>query len=83
MRQPVNIALLRFVCSQEGDAGPGFCDLVHCGSSFCPMGESPCRIETSVIPFLIKVHFGPAAREAAPDDNLGMCLRYEQIPCVE
>lgn len=47
------------------------------------MGEQPCRIESSVTPFTIGVQFGPAAREESPEDNLGMCLRYEQLPCLE
>ncbi|RZC34751.1 uncharacterized protein BDFB_001026, partial [Asbolus verrucosus] len=64
-----------------GDVGPGFCDLVHCGESLCPLGASPCRIESSATPFTVGVHFGPSAREAPPDDNLGMCLTYEQLPC--
>ncbi|KAL0274704.1 UNVERIFIED_CONTAM: hypothetical protein PYX00_002768 [Menopon gallinae] len=60
---------------------PGVCDLLHCGSSFCNMGENPCRIESSTIPFNIRVQFGPALREESPDDNLGMCLKFEQQPC--
>lgn len=66
-----------------GDDGliPGFCDLIHCGPTLCPSGMSPCRIESSATPFTIGVHFGPSAREASPDDNLGMCLTYEQLPC--
>ncbi|XP_063917357.1 uncharacterized protein LOC135133044 [Zophobas morio] len=63
------------------DVGPGTCDLIHCGESLCPSGETPCRIESSVTPFTIGVHFGSSAREAPPDDNLGMCLTYEQLPC--
>ncbi|KAJ3624187.1 hypothetical protein MTP99_017832 [Tenebrio molitor] len=63
------------------DAGPGSCNLVHCGGSLCPAGESPCRIESSTTPFTVGVHFGPNAREESPDDNLGMCLNYEQLPC--
>ncbi|KAJ8959223.1 hypothetical protein NQ318_022485, partial [Aromia moschata] len=60
---------------------PGFCDLVHCGSTLCPSGETPCRIESSVAPFVVGVHFGPGSREESPEDNLGMCLTYEQLPC--
>ncbi|KAG8224759.1 hypothetical protein J437_LFUL005328 [Ladona fulva] len=62
--------------------GPGVCDLLHCGSSFCNSGEDPCRIESSTTPFHIQVLFGPGVREESPDDNLGMCLRYEQLPCI-
>jgi hypothetical protein len=35
----------------------------------------------STTPFNIRVQFGPGIREESPDDNLGMCLRYEQLPC--
>ncbi|XP_044252899.1 uncharacterized protein LOC123003909 [Tribolium madens] len=61
--------------------GPGFCTLVHCGESLCPAGENPCRIESSITPFVIGVHFGSSVGESPPDDNLGMCLNYEQMPC--
>ncbi|KAJ8915019.1 hypothetical protein NQ315_015994, partial [Exocentrus adspersus] len=66
-----------------GDNGPiqGFCDITHCGPTLCPSGETPCRIESSATPFVIGVHFGPSARDESPDDNLGMCLTYEQLPC--
>ncbi|XP_060521591.1 uncharacterized protein LOC132699110 [Cylas formicarius] len=60
---------------------PGYCSLVHCGASLCPSGMDPCRIESSVTPFTIGVHFGPSARQISPDDNLGMCLTYEQLSC--
>lgn len=63
------------------DNVPGICDLLHCGSSFCSQGENPCRIESSTTPFNIRVQFGPALRDESPDDNLGMCLKYEQQPC--
>ncbi|ENN71136.1 hypothetical protein YQE_12067, partial [Dendroctonus ponderosae] len=56
-------------------------DLEHCGLSLCPSGNSPCRIESSVTPFNIGVHFAESAAEASPEENLGMCLNYEQIPC--
>ncbi|XP_066139864.1 uncharacterized protein [Euwallacea fornicatus] len=62
---------------------PGSCSLEHCGPSLCPSGTSPCRIESSVQPFNIGVHFGPSATDTSPEDNLGMCLSYEQIPCEE
>ncbi|XP_017770959.1 PREDICTED: uncharacterized protein LOC108558534 [Nicrophorus vespilloides] len=64
------------------DSGTGFCSLAHCGSSLCPNGESPCRVESSVTPFTIGVQFGPSARDDSPEDNLGMCLNYEQLPCL-
>ncbi|XP_068081134.1 uncharacterized protein [Anabrus simplex] len=60
---------------------PGVCDLLHCGNSFCKENEMPCRIESSTTPFTIQVQFGPGLREESPEDNLGMCLRYQQQPC--
>ncbi|XP_014222809.1 uncharacterized protein LOC106649735 [Trichogramma pretiosum] len=84
-----------------GNDGTGICDLEHCGISFCPMTTSTttkqrpqttssengpnCRVETSALPFHIRVDFGPAGVETAatpPEDMTGMCLSYEQIPCA-
>ncbi|XP_065219957.1 uncharacterized protein LOC135845378 isoform X2 [Planococcus citri] len=63
--------------------GPAVCDLLHCGNSFCSSSEQkPCRIESSTTPFHIRVQFGPGLREESPEDNLGMCLKYEQLPCI-
>ncbi|XP_075211076.1 uncharacterized protein LOC142318377 [Lycorma delicatula] len=62
--------------------GPNACDLLHCGNSFCNPGEYPCRIESSIRPFNIRIQFGPGLRQENPDDNLGMCLRYIQQPCI-
>ena len=31
---------------QADGSGPGMCDLLHCGTSFCPAGEPLCRIES-------------------------------------
>ncbi|XP_054267082.1 uncharacterized protein LOC128989235 [Macrosteles quadrilineatus] len=61
--------------------GPGICDLLHCGDTLCTPGVSPCRIESSIKPFNIKIQFGPGLRAENPEDNLGMCLKYEQVPC--
>lgn len=36
----------------------------------------------SSTPFHIRVQFGPGLRDESPEDNLGMCLKYEQLPCV-
>ncbi|KAK3915968.1 Protein-glutamate methylesterase/protein-glutamine glutaminase 3 [Frankliniella fusca] len=66
----------------EGFSPSGLCDRLHCGNSFCSPGETTCRIESSTTPFNIRVMFGPAVREESPEDNLGMCLKYEQQPCV-
>lgn len=35
----------------------------------------------STTPFVMRVQFGPGNREENPEDNLGMCLRYEQQQC--
>ncbi|KAL3272943.1 hypothetical protein HHI36_014400 [Cryptolaemus montrouzieri] len=64
-----------------GENGPGTCNLIHCGESLCPKGETPCRIESSSTPFTIGIHFEENAKEVPPDDNLGMCLTYEQQLC--
>ncbi|GLH09071.1 uncharacterized protein LOC103511797 [Gryllus bimaculatus] len=69
-----------FIMSRQG--APMMCDLLHCGTSFCQAGDSSCRIESSTTPFNIQVQFGRALREESPEDNLGMCLRYEQLPCT-
>ncbi|XP_024081446.1 uncharacterized protein LOC106665445 [Cimex lectularius] len=61
---------------------PGLCDLLRCGNTFCSGIEGPCRIETSTKPFNIRVKFGPGSREESPEDNIGMCLKYEQQPCT-
>lgn len=64
-----------------GEGGPSTCSLVHCGESLCPENESPCRIESSSTPFTVGIHFEENSRESPADDNLGMCLIYEQLPC--
>lgn len=67
------------------DAGMGnvpSCLPVHCGNSFCQAGVSPCRVETSVTPFHIGVHFGDGNNnKGSPENNIGACLRYRQLPC--
>lgn len=65
-----------------GFVAPGTCDMAHCGSSFCPPGTTNCRVESTTTPFNIGIQFGPAARMESPEDNLGMCLKYEQQPCA-
>nr|CAD7262098.1 unnamed protein product [Timema shepardi]CAD7403237.1 unnamed protein product [Timema cristinae] len=65
------------------ESGPSVCDLLHCGNSFCTStDDAPCKIESSTLPFNIRVQFGPGTREESPEDNLGMCLKYEQQPCA-
>ncbi|XP_052755179.1 uncharacterized protein LOC113515863, partial [Galleria mellonella] len=61
---------------------PGVCDPHHCGDSFCPgIQFEHCRVETSVKPFKVSVHFGPPSRKSNPEDNIGACLKYTQLPC--
>ncbi|KAH8285780.1 hypothetical protein KR018_003331 [Drosophila ironensis] len=62
---------------------PG-CEPIHCGSQFCSSGRWPCRIESTVTPFYIGVHFGNGlgAGKANAEDNVGACLRYSQVQCM-
>ncbi|XP_022116056.2 uncharacterized protein LOC110993936 isoform X1 [Pieris rapae] len=61
---------------------PGVCDPHHCGSNFCPgMRFEDCHVESSISPFAVSMHFGPPTVKENPEDNIGMCLRYKQIPC--
>ncbi|XP_040163293.1 uncharacterized protein LOC120900404 [Anopheles arabiensis] len=74
-------------CIVEDFIGVGMGDLpscrpVHCGNSLCPPGVSPCRVETSVTPFRLGIHFGEGIDRGSPEDNIGACIRYNQIPCA-
>ncbi|XP_019551609.2 uncharacterized protein LOC109421544 [Aedes albopictus] len=74
-------------CIVEDFIGAGMGDLpscipVHCGNSLCPLGVSPCRVETSVTPFGLGIHFGEGMDKGSPEDNIGACLRYNQLPCA-
>ncbi|KAH8263400.1 hypothetical protein KR044_008254, partial [Drosophila immigrans] len=62
---------------------PG-CEPVHCGSQFCSSGAWPCRIESTVTPFYIGVHFGQgdAPGKGSAEENIGACLRYAQVQCI-
>ncbi|EDV99383.1 uncharacterized protein LOC6566711 [Drosophila grimshawi] len=62
---------------------PG-CEPVHCGAQFCSSGVWPCRIESTVTPFYIGVHFGDGAApgKGSAEDNIGACLRYNQVQCI-
>lgn len=67
------------------EAGKGSvpsCSPVHCGSSLCPSGVSPCRIESTVTPFGLGFHFGDGQNKGSPEDNIGACLRYNQLNCI-
>lgn len=74
-------------CIVEDFIGAGMGDIpscipVHCGSSLCQAGVTSCKLETSVTPFHIGVHFGDGkANKGSPEDNIGACLRYKQLPC--
>ncbi|XP_063386641.1 uncharacterized protein LOC134672616 [Cydia fagiglandana] len=60
----------------------GVCDPHHCGSSFCPnRSPSDCHVDTSITPFAVSVHFGPPSLKLNPEENIGACLRYTQVPC--
>lgn len=65
----------------------GICDLEHCGDSLCNRGqldaEGNCRVEVWSTPFRIRVAFGPGnGTSGTLEDNAGMCLMYQQLPCV-
>ncbi|XP_020716701.1 uncharacterized protein LOC101449661 [Ceratitis capitata] len=60
---------------------PG-CEPVHCGSQFCSSGIWPCRIESTVTPFYVGVHFGNGAGKGSAEDNIGACLRFQQVECM-
>lgn len=57
------------------------CVPVHCGTSLCPTGLIPCRLESSVTPFRIGIRFGEGRAKGSPEDNIGACLRYSQVKC--
>ncbi|XP_047992050.1 uncharacterized protein LOC125230849 isoform X2 [Leguminivora glycinivorella] len=60
----------------------GVCDPHHCGSSFCPhKNPRECHVDTSITPFAVSVHFGQPSRKPNPEENIGACLRYTQMPC--
>ncbi|KAM7354515.1 uncharacterized protein ACRADG_006165 [Cochliomyia hominivorax] len=60
---------------------PG-CEPVHCGMQFCSNGIWPCRIESTVTPFYVGIHFGDGTGKGSPEDNIGACLRYQQVQCM-
>ncbi|XP_026473443.1 uncharacterized protein LOC113377363 isoform X2 [Ctenocephalides felis] len=71
-----------FLSAEGGQPSP-LCEPVHCGLSLCNAAMSPCRLESSVTPFGIGVHFGPGEPgKGSPEDNIGACLRYTQVPCA-
>lgn len=59
------------------------CSPIHCGSTLCPRGgSSPCRIESTVTPFAIGIHFGEGTFKGNAEENIGACLRYKQVNCI-
>lgn len=74
-------------CIIEDFIGVGLGDVpscvpVHCGLSLCAPGVTPCRLETSVTPFRLGVRFGQGVGKGSPEDNIGACLRFTQVPCA-
>ncbi|XP_055685628.1 uncharacterized protein LOC129791461 [Lutzomyia longipalpis] len=65
-----------------GASDVSMCRPVHCGNSLCPPGQTPCRVETSVTPFGIGFHFGEGVNKGSPEENIGACLRWTQMPCL-
>lgn len=58
------------------------CSPVHCGNSLCPRNVSPCRVESTVTPFGIGVHFGDGLSKGSAEENIGACIRYKQLNCI-
>lgn len=58
------------------------CSPVHCGNSLCPRGVSPCRVESTVTPFGLGFHFGEGLNKGSPEENIGACLKFNQLSCV-
>ncbi|XP_043279445.1 uncharacterized protein [Venturia canescens] len=71
-----------------GNDGAGLCDLEHCGNSLCGPNEidadGNCRVETSATPFHIRIAFGAGdeSGNVSVEDKAGMCLTFEQLPCM-
>ncbi|XP_026673299.1 uncharacterized protein LOC108629711 [Ceratina calcarata] len=71
-----------------GNNEAGICNLEHCGNTLCERNEldsaGNCRVETWATPFRIRVAFGPGQDTGTTlEDNIGMCLTYEQLACVQ
>ncbi|KPI99755.1 hypothetical protein RR46_04729 [Papilio xuthus] len=66
------------LASRSSVMSPGVCDPHHCGSSFCAAGRSDCRVDSSISPFTVSVHFGPPTHKRDPDENIGACLRLSR-----
>lgn len=58
------------------------CSPIHCGNSLCPPNVSPCRVESTVTPFGIGIHFGDGRNKGGAEENIGACIRYKQLNCI-
>lgn len=58
------------------------CSPIHCGNSLCPPNVSPCRVESTVTPFAIGIHFGDGFNKGNAEENIGACIRYKQLNCI-
>lgn len=58
------------------------CLPIHCGDSLCDYGVAACKIESTVKPFGIGVHFGQGEEKGSPEENIGACLKYNQVSCA-
>lgn len=58
------------------------CTPIHCGNSLCAPGVLPCRVESTVTPFGLGIRFGDGLDKGSPEDNIGACLRFNQVNCV-
>lgn len=65
-----------------GMGSVGTCSPVHCGRSLCPPNVTPCRVESTVTPFGLGFHFGDGSNKGSPEDNIGACLRFNQLSCA-
>lgn len=58
------------------------CSPIHCGNSLCSSNVSPCRVESTVTPFGIGIHFGDGRNKGGAEENIGACIRYKQLNCI-
>lgn len=58
------------------------CSPIHCGNSLCSSNVSPCRVESTVTPFGIGIHFGDGINKGNAEENIGACIKYKQLTCI-
>lgn len=58
------------------------CLPIHCGDTLCDYGVIPCKIESTVKPFGLGIHFGEGEEKGSPEDNIGACLKFNQVSCT-